>query len=50
MLYSVKRLFKINKGGRDRGLVDVEGTSCTFSDFDILATDFKYLLSFFPQY
>ena len=31
MPYSVKRLFKINKGGRDRGLVDVEGTSCTVS-------------------
>ena len=31
MPYSVKRLFKINKGGRDRGLVDVEGTSRTVS-------------------
>ena len=31
MPYSVKRLFKINKDGRDRGLVDVEGTSRTVS-------------------
>ena len=31
MPYSVKRLFKINKGGRDRCLVDVEGTSRTVS-------------------